>query len=194
MCSLSPFFMTPDEITTTLTQLFGNALQVKAPESWQVEADRLRLLVLLSEDQAWLRSLVTIAPASEAEPFLPQLMVANFDETQETRYALFEGILWGVFQHRRESLTPEDFEAAIGRLVRLHQRGLTASFNQMAESQVRQIVRIAKQQGQSLEATLQMLDRLYQEGVLGDIDQGAQQREDVMGAWRYQLERLWAEE
>jgi hypothetical protein len=185
--------MTPTEITTTLSNLFGNALQIK-PDSWQVEADRLRLLVLLSEDQAWLRSLITIAPAAEAEPFLPQLMTANFDDTQETRYALFEGILWGVFQHRRESLTVADFEAAIGRLVSLNQQGLVDSFNQMAETQVRQIVRVAKQQGQSLEATLQMLDRLYQEGVLGDIDQGSQQREDVMGAWRYQLERLWESE
>jgi hypothetical protein len=186
--------MTPTEITATLTQLFGNTVQVKEPDSWQVEADSLRLLVLLSEDQTWMRSLITIASATEAEPFLPQIMAANFDETQEARYALFQNILWGVFQHNLASLTATDFQAAIGRLIAMHQKGLSESFNQLAEAQVRQIVQVAKQQGQSLEATLQMLDRLYQEGVLGDLDQGAQERGNILDAWRYQLNRLWQEE
>src|SRR3712207_2702740 len=88
------FSMTPQDITQTLTALFADAVQANEPESWQVEMDSFRLLVLLSEDQSWLRSLVTIAPAQEAEPFLAQLLEANFDETQETRYALFQGLLW----------------------------------------------------------------------------------------------------
>jgi hypothetical protein len=183
--------MTPQEITTVLTTLFGNVVQANEPESWQVEADHFRLLVLLSEDQSWLRSLVTIAPAQEVEPYLAQLLEANFDETQETRYALFQGVLWGVFQHSRDSLTIEDFQAAIARLMTLHQKGLSDSFSKLAENQIRQIIQAAKQQGQSLEATLQTLERFYQEGVMGDIDQGAAQRGEVLGAWRYQLERLW---
>jgi hypothetical protein len=186
--------MTPSEITTALTQLFGDTIEVKEPDSWQLKADNLQILVLLSEDQGWLRSLATIAPALEAEPFLPQLMAANFDETQEARYAIFQDLLWGVFQHNLASLTVEDFKAAIARLVALHQKGLSESFNQLAENQVRQIVRVAKQQGQSLPATLQMLDRLYQEGVLGGMEQGSQERDEVLKAWRYQLERLWQEE
>jgi hypothetical protein len=186
--------MTPSEITTTLTQIFGDAIEVKEPDSWQVEAESLRILVLLSDDQKWLRALVTIAPAAEAEAFLPQLMAANFDETQEARYAIFQDILWGVFQHSLATLTPEDFQAAIARLVILQQTGLAESFNELAEIQVRQIIRVAKQQGQSLPATLQMLDRLYQEGVLGGMEQGSQERGEVLKAWRYQLERLWEEE
>lgn len=185
--------MTPSEITPTLAQIFGDTVQVEEPDSWQVEVDNLRLLVLLSEDQKWLRSLITIISAQEAEPFLPQLMAANFDETQETRYAIFQEILWGVFQHNLESLTREDFQSAIARLVALHQRGLSESFTQLAETQVRQIISVAKQQGQSLETTLQMLDRLYQEGVLGGLQQGSQERGEVLKAWRYQLERLWEE-
>lgn len=183
--------MTPQEITKTLTSLFGSEIQIAEPESWQVENDGLRLLVLLSEDQSWLRSLVSITSAQDAEPFLSQLLEANFDETQEARYAIYQGVLWGVFQHSASSLTGEDFEAAIAQLIALQQRGLSPSFNQLAETQIRQIIRTAKLQGQSLEATMKMLDRLYEEGVMGDVDLSAEQRDQVLGAWRFQLERLW---
>lgn len=186
--------MTPQEITQTLTTMFGDAVRIAEPESWQIEGENLRLLVLLSEDQSWLRVLMTIAPAQEAEPFFQQLLEANFDETQETRYALFQGLLWGVFQHSFASLTVEDFQEAILRLVELHQRGLNDSFNQFAETQIRQIIRAAKLQGQSLENTLQTLERFYEEGVMGDINAGAQSRSSFLQAWRYQLERLWDEE
>ncbi|WP_416669681.1 hypothetical protein [Egbenema bharatensis] len=183
--------MTPEEITSTLTELFPDAVQVKAPDAWQVEIDSFRLLVLLSDDKSWLRSLVTIAPMQEALPFMQQFLEANFDETQETRYALFQGLLWGVYQHNRETLTKEDLRSAIVRLVTLQQQGLSGVFSLLAETQIRQIIDAAKQQGQTLEATLQTLDRLYEEGVMGDMSLGAEQREKVLGAWRYQLERLW---
>jgi hypothetical protein len=186
--------MTPSEITDALTTMFGDAVRVAEPDSWQVEGENLRLLVLLSEDQSWLRALVTIAPALEAEPFYQQLLEANFDETQEVRYALFQGLLWGVFQHSLASLTIQDFQQAIARLIDLHQQGLNESFNKLAETQIRQIIRAAKQQGQSLEATLQTLERFYEEGIMGDMNASNQTRNEFMGAWRYQLERLWNQE
>jgi hypothetical protein len=185
--------MTPQEITDVLSDLF-ESVQVKEPDAWQVEVDNLRLLVLLSEDQGWLRSLVTIAPMQDALPFMQQFLEANFDETQETRYAFFQGLLWGVFQHNRESLTPQDFRNAILRLIALQQQGLSGVFSILAETQIRQIIYAAKQQGQTLEATLQTLDRLYEEGVMGDMNSGGEQRERVLQAWRNQLERLWEEE
>ncbi len=185
--------MTPSEITASLTALFKDAVQVSEPESWQVEGEAFRLLVLLSEDASWLRALVTIAPAQEAAPFFQQLLEANFDETQELRYALFQGLLWGVFQHPAASLEAEDFRQAILRLIELHQRGLTDSFNQLAETQIRQIVQAAKLQGQTLETTMQTLERFYEEGVMGDLNSGSQSRSEVLAAWRYQLERLWNE-
>lgn len=185
--------MTPQDITAELIDLFGDATQASEPESWQIELEDCRLLILLSEDQSWVRSLVSITSSEAAQPYLEQLMEANFDETQEARYALHQGVLWGVFQHSREGLTREDFRAAIARLLTLQQRGLATSFNQLAETQIRQIVQAAKLQGQSLETTLQTLERFYQEGVMGELDQTGQQRQDVLNAWRYQLERLWDE-
>jgi hypothetical protein len=185
--------MTPQDISSVLTSLFGNAVQNNPPDCWQVEVDHLRLLILLSEDQSWLRVLVSITSAQDARPFLEKLLEANFDLTQETRYALYQDVLWGVFQHARTSLTPEDLRAAIARLTLLQQQGLNEVFNQFVESQIREIIQVAKQQDQSLETTLQTLERFYEEGVMGDLNQNQQQRQETLAAWRYQLERLWSE-
>ncbi len=185
--------MKPEQITENLQQLFSGNVQVASPDSWQVETDKFRLLILLSEDHSWLRVLIPIAPFSEAQPFLEQLMSANFDETQATRYALHENILWGVFQHNLASLTPDDFAAALQQLITMGDRGLSDCFQQLIEIQIRQIIKAAKMQGQTLETTLQTLERFYQEGLMGDMNQGAAAREATLAAWRYQLERLWPE-
>jgi hypothetical protein len=200
--------MSPEEISTTLKELFGSDVREmpKASDSlptgyaiasstglWQVETPTFRLLVLLSEDQSWLRVLIPIAPAQEAQPFATQLLEANFDDTQETRYALNQGVLWGVFQHSRESLNTDDFSAAVGRLLVMNQQGLSNLFNNLIEGRIGQIIHAAKLQGQTLEATLQTLDRFYEEGLMGEMDQGAESREAVLAAWRRQLERLWPE-
>lgn len=185
--------MKVEEISHTLKELFGNSVEMTSPTSWQVETQAIRLLVLLSDDYSWLRILVPIVPLKEAEPFLQQLLEANFDDTQETRYALHQDVLWGVFQHSRENLAKVDFLKALGRLVTLYEQGISDSFNQFVELRVRQIIQAAKQLGQSLEMTLQNLDRFYQEGLMGDMDGGAASREATLEAWRYQLERLWSQ-
>lgn len=185
--------MTPEEITITLKELFNSqAVQQVESGTWQVETPQLRVLILLSSDQSWLRLLVPIASAQDAQPFLEQLLEANFDETQETRYALNQNVLWGVFQHKLETLDPADFGAAILRLVALCQQGLDSSFDQLVDRQIRQIIRAAKQQGQSLETTLQTLDRFYREGLMGEME-AREQTEVVLAQWQQRLERLWSE-
>lgn len=185
--------MTPDQLSTTLKELFGSSIAAIATNSWQVETADFRLLVLLSDDSSWLRLLIPIVPVQEAQPFAEQLLQANFDATQETRYAFHQEVLWGVFQHGLEGLTPRDLSAAIQQLLRLHQRGLNDCFNQLVEDRVRQIIDAAKQQGQSLEATLQTLDRFYEEGLMGSMGATSENRQETLAAWRYQLERLWNE-
>jgi hypothetical protein len=187
------FPMTPPELPNSLAILFGDAVQTLAPGSYQVEAEGFRMLVLLSEDQLWLRVLMPIAPASEAIAFLEELMEANFDATGATRYGINQGLLWGIFQHSLAGLSAEDLTLAIHQLMELHQLGVDQVFGQFAEKRVREIIQAAKAQGQSLEVTLQMLDRFYEEGVMGDIADTAEARERTMAAWRYQLERLWDE-
>lgn len=186
--------MTPEEIADTLTELFDTgAINAIAPGSWQVDTSTFRLLVLLSEDNTWLRVLLPIVPIQQAQPFLEQFLEANFDDTQEVRYALSEGVIWGVFQHDSGTLVSPDLSNAINRLVSLHQAGLDNVFNRLIESRIWQIIQAAKQQGQSLQATMQSLERFYAEGLMGEIDQTAEAREKVIAAWRLQLERLWNE-
>ncbi|MBD2105102.1 hypothetical protein [Leptolyngbya sp. FACHB-261] len=185
--------MNSEDLRTTLTELFGSAAQELAANSWQIETHSFRLLVLLSDDHSWLRALVPIASAQEARPFLEQLLEANFDVTQEARYALHQEVLWGVFQHSLHDLTIEDFSNAVARLLTLHQQGLSQSFNQFVEKRIRQIVQAAKRQGQSLETTLQTLDRFYQEGLMGELTQSSDSREQVMAVWQRQLEKIWHE-
>lgn len=193
--------MTSEEIASTLTELFGtsavDALAQPVVEiaagSWQIDTSTFRLLVLLSEDNTWLRVLLPIVPIQEAQPFLGQFLEANFDDTQEVRYALYEGVIWGVFQHNTDSLVSADLSNAINRLVSLHEAGLDNVFNRLIESRIRQIIQAAKQQGQSLQATMQSLERFYAEGLLGEINQTSEAREEVLAAWRRQLEKLWNE-
>ncbi|BAZ85637.1 hypothetical protein [Dolichospermum compactum] len=186
--------MTPEDIAGTLIELFSaEVVKPIAPGSWQVETTEFRLLALLSEDNTWLRILLPIMPLQEAAAFITQFLEANFDDTQETRYAVYDDVVWGVFQHNSGTLTNGDFANAIARLISLYRAGVNDVFNNLVETRIREIIKAAKQQGQSLEATMQNLDRFYAEGLLGDIDQNAQGREQVLAAWQRQLERLWME-
>jgi hypothetical protein len=185
--------MTPEEISNTLKELFGDSVETPAATSWQVETSKFRLLVLLSEDGTWLRILLPIGDAQEAQPFFDQLLEANFDSTLETRYAIHQNVLWGVFQHSCATIAASDFSAAIARLLALQERGLSDFFGGLIESRIRQIIKAAKMQGQSVETTLQTLDRFYAEGLMGEMELGRESRENTLAAWRYQLERLWPE-
>ncbi|MEC4895168.1 MAG: type III secretion system chaperone [Oscillatoria sp. PMC 1051.18] len=183
-----------EEITTTFNQIFpAKAVKTPTDDSWQVELDQVRLLAILSEDKSWLRLLLPIVPVREAQPFLEQLLEANFDLTQEVRYAFHQEVLWGVYQHNLASLTPEDLEAAIARLVSLKEKGLDEVFNLLVEKQILQIISAAKLQGQTLQDTIQNLERFYHEGMLGGMEQNPEERKRFLKAWRYQLERLWSE-
>jgi hypothetical protein len=193
--------MTSEEIANTLKELFGRSFVSAlaqpvvdiAPGSWEVNTSAFQLLVLLSEDGTWLRVLLPIAPLQEAESFLTEFLSANFDETQEVRYALHDGKIWAVFHHNSGTLVRADFESAIARLVSLHQAGLDNVFNRLVESRIRQVIQAAKLQGQSLQATMQSLERFYAEGMMGEINQTPEAREQFITAWRHQLERLWNE-
>jgi Tir chaperone protein (CesT) family len=185
--------MSPKDLPNTLAALFGDAVQALSPGSYQVETEGFRLLVLLSEAQDWLRVLIPIAPSGEALPFLEEILEANFDHTQENRYAIAQDLLWGVFQQGMEALTPESLTQAIERLVVLHQQGINEAFRMFTEKRVREIIRVAKRQGQTLESTMQTLSRFYEEGVMGDVADNSDERSVNLEAWRYQMEKLWDE-
>ncbi|AFY92014.1 hypothetical protein [Chamaesiphon minutus] len=186
--------MTPQDIQSFLTNRFGRQLTIADADSYQVDTPDYRLLIILSAQQSWVRMLVPIAPAAEAMTFVEEFLSANFDDTLETRYAINQGVLWGVWQHSVAGLTTEDFSTAIDRSIDLKRVGIDRAFQDFATKQVKAIVSIAKQRGDTLEQTMQTLDRFYAEGVMGDIGTTEDVRKEMMTAWQYQLERLWNEE
>jgi len=150
----------------------------------------MRLLAISPGE--WLKLMTPIMPISEAQPFIPQMMEANFDGTQEARYAFHQDIVWGVFQYDLAAIDVPQFESAIDQLLALKADGASALFSQMVEAQVTKIIVASKKQGQSLEGTLQTLDRFYSEGMMGDMGQGGSDySNNALSAWRRQLERLW---
>jgi hypothetical protein len=186
--------VTPADIRSVLTNRFGTALKIVDPDSFEVETPVYRLLILFSAQQSWVRILVPIAPAAEAMTFVEEFLAANFDATLETRYALDRGILWGVWQHSVAGLTDRDLNTAIDRTIELKQVGIDRAFQTFATKQVQEIVNIAKQRGDTLEQTIQTLNRFYAEGVLGDLGATEDIRQEMMSAWQHQLERLWNQE
>jgi hypothetical protein len=184
--------MVIQDIEPILVSLYESGIQNIELGLWQIETPTHRLLVLLSEDQSWLRMMIPIVGAAEAEPFWKELLERNFDDTGEVRYGLHQDALWAVFQHALSSLTAEDFIAAIAQLNNLQERGLKDCFDQHVDQQVVLIIRAAKQQNMSLKMTLQNLDRFYQEGVMGGLDTSAEERSRTLEAWHNRLERLWS--
>ncbi|MCC0176370.1 CesT family type III secretion system chaperone [Waterburya agarophytonicola K14] len=182
------------EISSILEKLFETEdIKHDVEEAWQIKNSEIHLLLLLSQDRTWLRLLTPIATASEAQSLLPQILEDNFEATGEARYAINQNVLWGVYHHRLETLVAEDLESAIASLSSLAEKGLSSSFNKLIEKQIIQIVKAAKAQGQSLEATYQTIDRFYQEGVMGGLDGDPAQRKQFLAAWKMQLDRLWSE-
>ena len=186
--------MTPEDIQSFLTSRFGNTVKIVDTDSYQVETPDYRLLIILSAQQSWIRMLVPIAPAAEAMTFVEEFLSANFDATLETRYAMNQGVLWGVWQHSVAGLTTEDFNTAIDRSIDLKRVGIDRAFQDFSTKQVKAIVSIAKQRGDTLSQTMQTLDRFYAEGILGDLGATEDIRKEMMTAWQYQLERLWNQE
>lgn len=182
------------KIHPLLVEQFPEAnVTMPSPSTWQVEWSEARLLAIASDDLVWLRLLLPLAPQSEAQPYLEALLEANFEVTQSIYYALHQSVLWAVSSYRLAALTPESLVLAIQQTQSLQQTWLRDVFLQATEKQIRQIIQAAKQQGQSLEATLQNIGRFYEEGILGGLEQTAQEREAVMTAWQARLAQLWDE-
>lgn len=181
--------MTPDEITQALTDRFGEeACKRVADDAWRVETGEMRLLAVCPG--RWIKLMIPVVPIVEAQPLIAQMMEANFDKTQETRYAFHQNVVWGVFRCDMAALTLPQLESAIDRLLALKASGVSDLFSSKVEAQVTQIIVASKKQGQSLEGTLKTLDRFYSEGMMGDMGDASYQS-NALASWRRQLERLW---
>ncbi|MEM1367167.1 MAG: hypothetical protein AAGG02_03955 [Cyanobacteria bacterium P01_H01_bin.15] len=183
-----------NEITEVLTRLFeADSVSQPGPDTWKIEREGLRLFVILSADGSWLRAFAPVVTAEAAAPYAEFLLQANFERTQQVRYAFDQGLLWVIFHHPRESLTIDDLQLAIAQLLALWEVKLDDVFGQLIDTRIRQIVQASKQRGQSLTETMQTLTRFYEEGMMGSLDRSPEEKKQFLVAWEQQLNRIWVE-
>lgn len=185
--------MNLESLLSHLNSKFETPLSEAGENFWRHTWDSGELILMLSEDQSWVRMMIPIASMTQAQPFFQELLELNFEETTLVRYAIAHGMLWGVFNHPMETLQVKDIELAFNCLLTLQQQGVTRCFDVHADRQVRLIIQASKRQGLSLKATLQNLERFYREGIIGDLSDSGATIQLTLTRWRDRLERLWAD-
>jgi hypothetical protein len=110
--------MTPAQMET----VFGDQVDgiVGTPGAIQTRVDGIIIYLLSDPNNDRMRLVAAIASAASLRRRdLGVLLQANFDRTLDTRYAISEGVVYSVFQHRISSLTPEQIRSALAQVVSL---------------------------------------------------------------------------
>lgn len=178
------------ELLQTLCEQLGQEMEPVNDRLWQTQLASGKWV--LRQQENTIQLMVPIVPEVEARPFLADLLELNFN-TGLAHYAFSQGLLWGTFHHALDTLVLSDLETALSDLQQLQSQGLSQCFEQHVDRQVRQIIAVAKQKNQDLQTTLQQIERLYREGILGDMNDSTDRMEATISRWRDRLKRLWTE-
>lgn len=187
-----------DDLLSLIQSKFESPLESAGKLIWRISmtqedvASHGALVILLSEDQSWIRLMVPIAPVVQAQPFLQELLELNFESTTFIKYAIAQKMLWGVFNHPIKTLQQQDVQLALSGLDALKAQGLSHCFELHVDRQVRLIITASKRQGMTLNTTLQNLERFYREGIIGDLSDSGETIQLTLSRWRDRLERLWS--
>ena len=85
---------------------------------WRIIYDKLELFVMTDEKADRMRIMTPIDKAEGLEKeALVRMMQANFDAALDSRYAIANGVLWGVFIHPLASLTDKDFFSGVAQTL-----------------------------------------------------------------------------
>ncbi|MEM9137310.1 MAG: hypothetical protein AAGB01_08175 [Cyanobacteria bacterium P01_F01_bin.42] len=183
-----------EELLSHLKTSHSIPFQSVGEKIWRASLDWGEMVMLLSEEDSWLRLMVPISSVSQAQPFLQELLELNFEATTIVKYAIAQQMLWAVFNHPLASLQEADVAIALERLIALREQGLSNCFEIHADRQVSLIIAASKRQGLTLESTLQNLERFYREGIIGDLSDTDATIQLTLDRWRSRLERLWSED
>jgi hypothetical protein len=86
----------------------------------QTQVDGLNVYLISDPANDRMRIIAPIAMVSRLDPrVLGVLLVANFDNTRDARYAISEGVIYSTFLHPISSLTPELVGSAFRQVVNL---------------------------------------------------------------------------
>lgn len=82
--------------------------------NWQFTVDERMLIAVTDANAGRMRLITPIAESSALpEAGLERLMQANFDTALDARYAIGQGVVWGVFLHPLDTLTTRDFASGV---------------------------------------------------------------------------------
>jgi len=102
--------------------IFGDQVDaiVGTPGAIQTRVDGVIIYLLSDTSSDRMRLVAAIASATHLRRRdLGVLLQANFDRTLDARYAISDGVVYSVFQHRISSLTPEQIRSALAQVVSL---------------------------------------------------------------------------
>lgn len=82
--------------------------------NWQFTLEERMMIVVTDANAGRMRIITPIAEAGALpQEALERLMQANFDTALDARYAIGQGLVWGVFLHPLDSLTTRDFASGV---------------------------------------------------------------------------------
>ena len=86
--------------------------------AWQMKVAETTLIVVTDPNADRMRIMTPIASASDVtDELMARMMQANFDSALDARYALAQGIIWGVFIHNLSDLSDKEFLSGLGQTV-----------------------------------------------------------------------------
>ena len=105
--------MTVERMAELIQRIDEEAVQ--DGNTWLFHVGTLETILVYDEGADRMRVMIPINEADALPPEeLERLLQANFDSALDARYAIANGLLWGVFIHPLSSLTDEDFLLGIG--------------------------------------------------------------------------------
>lgn len=90
------------------------------PGYWQFKVEQLGVTVVTDTNADRMRILIPITKVTElTSEDLYRVLQANYDSTLDARYAVANGVLWGVYIHPLSSLSDEQFLSGLGQTVNI---------------------------------------------------------------------------
>lgn len=92
----------------------------RGPGHWTVRHRNVPLLVYAHEGHDRMRVVTPVVRVAELAPEdLLTLLEANYSRALDARYAIGEGLVWGLYVHRLSSLSRQELASALDQVVAL---------------------------------------------------------------------------
>jgi hypothetical protein len=183
-----------EDISPTLQTILDSEVHPIAPGIWGGTTPNFHLLILLSKDQTELQILLSLIPVLDTSAH-PEVITAYAGLFQKADYTVLENMVWAVFPYPLDLIDAAELTNTALSLFERHEHFLIDYHQSVADKQMRRIIQTSKQSGRSLDGTLQFLEYIYRENLLGELlEEDEPGREAVLARWRSQIIEIWEAE